>query len=86
MKAGKERKRKQAHELKVGQFLAQSLPKKRTSLPACKVRRSHGNAKGKPVKWVKVCDIINAEGHRNRSGGEFKPPYVHKLAKQNGIA
>ena len=42
-------------------------------------------AKGVVKKWVKVTRILNEEGFRNRSGGEFKSPYVSKLAKENGI-
>jgi hypothetical protein len=36
-------------------------------------------------KWVRVTRILNEEGFRNRSGGEFKSPYVSKLAKENSI-
>ena len=87
MKAGKERKRKTGARVEGRAiFGAESAEEANIIARIAKVRRSHGNAKGKPVKWVKVCDIINAEGHRNRSGGEFKPPYIRKLAKQNGIA
>jgi len=86
MKAGKERKRKTGARVEGRpRFGAESAAEAFTIKRIAQVRRSHGNAKGKPVKWTKVCEIINSEGHRNRSGEVFKPPYIRKLAKENSI-
>lgn len=85
MNAGRDRKRakggKAEGRYKFGTTTGEKLVIKRITT----LRRSHGNAKGAPLKWTKVTRLINEEGLRNRSGGEFTPHFVRKLAKENGI-
>jgi len=86
MMAGKERKRKLGLRVEGrARFGAESPMEANIIKRISQVRRSHGNAKGKPVKWVKVTSIINDEGHRNRKGDLFTDAYLRKLAKENGI-
>jgi DNA invertase Pin-like site-specific DNA recombinase len=86
MKAGKERKRKLGFRVEGRARFGAESPVEATIIKRIRqVRRSHGNAKGKPLNWVKVTGIINDEGHRNRKGDVFTAAYVRKLARENGI-